>query len=427
MKKILYIFILSTFLFSSSIDELIDYGLKHSGIIKKSKNQIELSKLQHQNSKVMRYGDLNIVGNYTRYNSPRTLAPLTPSVIASGKPITTSENIFTSGVSYSVALFTGFAQTKQIEIDSISQNISYIKSQLTMEQFAYNIRSLYLSILAQQEILKAQKSYTNALRKLTNQIKIEVNLGKKAQIDLFKAESNLQSSKTYQEIISSNIEITKSSLSALVGKKVTRLRALKFKIKKPRYSINKLYKKIEKLSKIKIENMGIKKANHTIDKTNSAKLPQVHLNSYIGKNYAQDLISDDWDDETLWQVEVNVKYNLIDFGKSNIASQKAKIAKMNAIYQKEQSVLDMKKSLNEAVEKIKQSYAQYLGNNTQLKLMSKSQKIEQVRYNNSVATLNDLLFIKGQRALAQAKVIESRYNYKKSIYYLDYLLERGIK
>lgn len=427
MRQILYLFIFSGLLFGSSLDELIDYGLKHSSVIKKSRNQIELSKLQHQNSKVVQYGDLNIVGSYTRYNSPRTLAPLTPSVIASGKPITTSENIFASGVTYSVALFTGFAQTKQIEIDNISKNISYIKTQLTMEQFVYNIRSLYLSILAQQEILKAQKSYTNALRKLTKQIKTEVDLGSKAQIDLFKAESDLQSSKTYQEIISSNIEITKSSLSALVGKKVSRLKALKIKVKKPRYSINKLYKKIEKLSKIKIENMGLTKANRAIDKVNSSKLPQVHLNSYIGKNYAQDLISDDWDDETLWQVEVNVKYNLIDFGKSNIASQKAKIAKMNAIYQKEQTILDIKKSLNEAVEKIKQSYAKYLGNKTQLRLISKSQKIEQVRYNNSVATLNDLLFIKGQRALAQAKVIESRYNYKKSIYYLDYLLERGIK
>ncbi len=427
MKQILYLVIFSGLLFGSSLDELINYGLKHSSVIKKSRNQIELSKLQHQNSKVMQYGDLNIVGSYTRYNTPRTLAPLTPSVMASGQAVTTSENIFASGVTYSVALFTGFAQTRQIEIDSISQNISYIKTQLTIEQFAYNIRSLYLSILAQQEILKAQKSYTNALRKLTSQIKTEVDLGKKAQIDLFKAESDLQSSKTYQEIISSNIEITKSSLSALVGKKVTRLKALKIKVKKPRYSIDKLYTKIAKLSKIKIENMGVDKANRTIDKANSAKLPQVHLNSYIGKNYAQDLISDDWDDETLWQVEVNVKYNLVDFGKSSIASQKAKIAKMNAIYQKEQSILDIKKSLNEAVEKIKQSYAQYLGNKTQLRLITKSQKIEQVRYNNSVATLNDLLFIKGQRALAQAKVIENRYNYKKSIYYLDYLLERGIK
>ncbi len=427
MKQILYLFIFSGLLFGSSLDELIDYGLKHSSVIKKSRNQIELSKLQHQNSKVMQYGDLNIVGSYTRYNTPRTLAPLTPSVMASGQAVTTSENIFASGVTYSVALFTGFAQTRQIEIDSISQNISYIKTQLTIEQFAYNIRSLYLSILAQQEILKAQKSYTNALRKLTNQIKTEVDLGKKAQIDLFKAESDLQSSKTYQEIISSNIKITKSSLSALVGKKVSRLKALRIKVKKPRYSINKLYKKIEKLSKIKIENMGLTKANRTIDKVNSSKLPQVHLNSYIGKNYAQDLISDDWDDETLWQVEVNVKYNLVDFGKSSIASQKAKIAKMNALYQKEQTILDIKKSLNEAVEKIKQSYAQYLGNKTQLRLITKSQKIEQVRYNNSVATLNDLLFIKGQRALAQAKVIENRYNYKKSIYYLDYLLERGIK
>ncbi len=427
MKQILYLFVFSGFLFGSSLGELVHYGLTHSTIIKKSENQIELSNLAHQNSKIVQYGDLNLVGSYTRYNSPRTLAPLTPSSIASGSPITTSENIFSSGVSYSVALFTGFAQTREMEINHISKNISYIKSQLTKEQLVYNIRSLYLSILAQQEILKAQKNHTNALRKLTKQIKLEVKLGKKAQIDLLKVKSDLQSSQTYQEIISSNIEITKSSLSALVGKRVTRLKPIKIRVKKPRYSIDRLYKKIANLSKIKIENMQLQKANKSIDKAHSSKLPQLHLNSYIGKNYAQDLISDDWEDETIWQVELNVKYNLIDFGKSSIASQKAKIAKMNAIYQKEQTILDIKKSLNEAIEKIKQSYTQYLGNSSQLKLISKSQKIEEIRYQNGVATLNDLLFIKAQKSLARAKVIESRYNYKKSIYYLDYILERGVK
>jgi len=427
MRKVLYLFIFSGVLFGSSLNELVNYGLTHSTIVKKSQNQIELSNLNYKNSKVVRYGDLNLVGSYTKYNSPRTLAPLTPSAMASGLPITTSEDIFSSGISYSVAIFTGFAQTREMEINNISKNISYIKSKLTKEQLVYNIRSLYLSILAQQEILKAQKNHTTALRKLTKQIREEVKLGKKAQIDLFKVKSDLQSSQTYQEIISSNIEITKSSLSALIGKRVTRLKPIKIRVKKPRYSIDRLYKKIANLSKIKIENMQLKKANKSIDKAYSSKLPQLHLNSYIGKNYAQDLISDDWEDETIWQVELNVKYNLIDFGKSSIASQKAKIAKMNAIYQKEQTILDIKKSLNQAIEKIKQSYTQYLGNNSQLKLISKSQKIEEIRYQNGVATLNDLLFIKAQKSLAKAKVIESRYNYKKSIYYLDYILERGVK
>jgi len=427
MRKVLYLFIFSGVLFGSSLNELVRYGLTHSTIVKKSQNQIELSNLNYKNSKVVRYGDLNLVGSYTKYNSPRTLAPLTPTAMASGLPITTSEDIFSSGISYSVAIFTGFAQTREMEISNISKNISYIKTKLTKEQLAYNIRSLYLSILAQQEILKAQKNYTNTLRRLTKQIKLELKLGKKAQIDLFKVKSDLQSSKTYQDIISSNIEITKSSLSALIGKKVNSLKSIKIGVKKPRYSIDRLYKKVANLSKIKIENMQLKKANKSIDKAHSSKLPQLHLNSYIGKNYAQDLISDDWEDETIWQVELNVRYNLIDFGKSSIASQKAKIAKMNAIYQKEQTILDIKKSLNIAVAKIKQSYVQYLGNSSQLKLITKTQNIEEIRYRNGVSTINDLLSIKAQKSLAKAKLIESRYNYKKSLFYLDYILERGVK
>ena len=139
------------------------------------------------------------------------------------------------------------------------------------------------------------------------------------------------------------------------------------------------------------------------------------------------LATNEWDDETLWQAGVNVKWNLVDFGKRDLAVQQAKIAKMEATFQKEQTLLDLRKLLTEAVAKIKQSYAEYLGNSTQLKLSQKSENIEEVRYNNDVSTLNDLLLAKGQTQLARAKVIESKYNYQKSKYYLDYLLERGVE
>jgi len=426
MIRIFYILLLTVPLFSSTLDGLIGYATKHSTVVKQSQAQIELAQIKREESRVQQYGSLDLVGDYTHYNTPRTLMPLTPTIISSG-PITTTKDLFSAGLAYNVPLFTGFAQTRQIEIDDIASQMSTAKARLTTEQLVYNIRSLYLSILAQQEIVKAQRAYTHALKKLTKQIAYEVKVGKKAKIDLFKAQSNSEGSQTQQEVLASNIEMTKATLSSLVGKRVGKVIALRIKVKKPRYSVNKLYVKVSGLAKVEMEDMALTKADKMIAKSKAAKLPQVNLSSYVGKNYGEDLASKDWDNETLWQVGVNVKWNLVDFGKRDLGVQQAKIAKMEATFRKEQTLLDLRKLLTQGVEKIKQSYAEYLGNSAQLRLSKKSESIEKVRYANDVATLNDLLLAKGKRQLAQAKLIESKYNYKKSIYYLDYLMERGMK
>jgi outer membrane protein TolC len=75
-----------------------------------------------------------VAGDINHYNSPRTLGPLTPSVMMSRTPITTTKTIYSVGLMYSVALFTGFAQTRQVEIDEIDKNISEVKLKLTKEQ-----------------------------------------------------------------------------------------------------------------------------------------------------------------------------------------------------------------------------------------------------------------------------------------------------
>ena len=427
MKYLLYIFCVSVSLFGSTLNELSDYALSHSTVIRTSQAQANLSELKRKESKVQQYGELNIVGDYTHYNMPRTLAPLTPSAIGTGVPITTSKDIFYTGLTYAVPLFTGFAQTRQIEISTIAKQMADARMKLTKEQLVYNVRSLYLSILAQEQILHAQRSYTAALQTLTKQIAYEVELGKKAKIDLFKAQSNAQASQTQVEVLKNNIDITKATLSSLVGKEVKQLSAVKIKVSKPNYSVNRLYADVSLLSKVEMEEMSLRKADKTIAKSESSKLPQINFSGFVGKNYGEDLVSNEWDNETLWQAGVNVKWNLVDFGKRDLGVQQAKIAKMEATFQKEQTLLDLRKLLTEAVAKIKQSYAEYLGNATQLRLSQKSEKIEEVRYKNDVSTLNDLLLAKGQTQLARAKVIESKYTYQKSKYYLDYLLERGVE
>ncbi len=427
MSRILYIFLFTVPLFSSTLNGLIQYATQHSTVVKQSQAQIERAYIKREESRVQQYGSLDLVGDYTHYNTPRTLAPLTPTAIGAGVPITTTQDLFSAGITYNVPLFTGFAQTRQIEIDDIASQMSRAKARLTKEQLVYNIRSLYLSVLAQKEILNAQRTYTHALKKLTKQIAYEVKVGKKAKIDLFKAQSDAQASQTQQEILSANIEMTKATLSALVGKKIEELTPLAIKIQKPSYSVSKLYAQVSGLVKVEMDTMALRKADKAIAKSKSTKLPQMNFSSYVGKNYGEDLVSNEWDNETLWQVGVNVKWNLVDFAKRDLGVQQAKIAKMEATFKKEQTLLDLRKLLTQGVEKIKQSYAEYRGNSTQLRLSKKSEQIEKVRYENDAATLNDLLLAKGKRQLAQAKLIESRYNYKKSIYYLDYLLERGVK
>ena len=212
----------------------------------------------------------------------------------------------------------------------------------------------------------------------------------------------------------------------MVGKNIGSVTPLSIKVKKPYYSVNKLYEQASGLAKVEMEELALSKADKIIAKSKSAKLPQVNFQVMSVKTMVKTWRVTDLDNETLWQVGVNVKWNLVDFGKRNLNVEQAKIAKMEATFNKEQTLLDLRKLLTQGVEKIKQSYAEYLGNTAQLRLSQKSESIEKVRYENDAATLNDLLLAKGKRQLADARLIESKYNYKKSIYYLDYLLERGM-
>ena len=427
MKHIFYLFLFISVINASSLNELVDYATNNSPLIKQAKADLKLASLKQKSKQVERFGEFNLVGDITRYNIERTLAPLPPSAMKSPTPITTAKTIYSIGLNYSVPLFTGFAQTRDIEISKIAKSLSNIKVKLTKEEIAYNVKSLYLTVLSLKAILRAQNSYVNALNSLKKIVKQDVILGKKAEVDLLKIEQEIEMAKVDRELTKSNIEIAKASLSVVVGKKVGKLKPIKVRVKRDRYSINSLLNRVANLSKIQAEDLAIAKSNKVIQKANAANYPQIRLNGYIGKNYGKDIKTDEWDNKTLWQVGVKMQYNVVDFGKRDLNIQQAKVAKLKASIKKQQTILNVKKQLIEAVSKIKLSYQEYLGNTATLRLAKKAASIEEVRYKNGVSTINDLLLAKAQAQLAAAKSIKSRYDYKKSKYYLDYVLEVGAR
>ncbi|NPA73681.1 MAG: TolC family protein [Epsilonproteobacteria bacterium] len=427
MKYFLSIFLISISLFGDSLEELVDFALQNNTLIKKQTLNRDIASLKREESKKAQYGDVALVGGVDHYNSPRTLSPLTPSVMMGGVPITTTKTIYSVGVSYSVPLFTGFAQTREIQMSEIAKKMANVKVKLTKEQLAYNVKSLYLSILAQMEMLNAQKSYTKALIELKNTISEYVKLGKRAKIDLLKAEANVESSLTSQETTKANIKTLKATLSSLVGKSVDELEEVIITVKKPSYDVKSLFAKSASLSRVNIYDMGIKKAQKAVQKSKSTKYPQINLNSYFGKNYGDDIGPNGWDNADMVQVGLKLKYTLFDFGKRDIAIQKAKLSEMEAKLDRAQVLLDVKKMIIEAVAKIEKNYYGYLSSTKEMKLSKKSEDIEKVRYENGVSTINDLLLAKSKSEFALAKTILAKYDYQKSIYYLDYVLERGVK
>jgi len=425
--------LLSIPMFAVSLNSLIDQAMEHSTVIKKSKAQMELSRMKRQESRADQFGSIDLVGGYTHYNLPRTLAPLTPAVIATGAgDVPTTQDLYSAGVTYTVPLFTGFAQTRQVEMDGIAEAMAQSKLSLTREQLAYNVASLYLSILALEDMKTAQQKHVEALRRLKDTIASEVSLGKKARIDLLKAESDLYGNISYLEVLKGNIAMTKASLASLVGiDHIGTLQRVKVAVKKPHYALGDLMAKADSLNRIKVAEYSVKKAQKGVQKSESTLLPQVALNSYYGYNYGENEPtvvnpSTGWDNEKNWQIGINAKWTVFDFGKRDATIQKAKIAKMEAEFDKHQTLLDFKKSLIEAREKMRQAYANYQGNLKQYDLAKSSEKIERVRYENGVSTINDLLYATSQTQLARAKLIESKYNYQKGKFYMDYLLERGV-
>jgi outer membrane protein TolC len=287
-------------------------------------------------------------------------------------------------------------------------------------------------VLSLYELRDAQKSHIKALKSLERVVSESVKLGKKAPIDLLKVQRDLYDAIAILDDIKSNISKGIASMEALSGAdKIGSLKSIKIRPKKVRYSISKLLHKANGLNKIKIAQYNIKKASKMIEKSKASYYPQVALDSYYGYSYGENDPTNpkagEWADEKNYQVAINAKWDLYDFGKRDASLEVAKISKLQAKYENKQALLDLKKSIIEARADINNAYAQYIASTKQYKLAKHSQKIEYARYKSGASSINDLLYAKAQSMLSRAKLIQSKYNYQKAKYYMDYILESGVK
>jgi outer membrane protein TolC len=416
MKK--YI-ILSLFIFSFAkgitLDEIIKLAEKNNPVLKEKYLETRIQHYKSLEAKRKKYGEINLFGQYNKYEDKRILYPISPPL--NPLNLVGAENQFIIGAEYRVPLFLGFQLRKNIEINNIGKELKNIQYKLTKNQLIYNIKVIYLNILSLQKQLKASIEYKKSLEKLHENISEMVKLGRKPEVDLLKVEYELKNAEANIEKLKNSINSLKQGLRTLVGDENLALDNLEdIKPKNIQITINNL--DINQLDKIKTFYLQEKIAKRKIKIAIGSYLPKIYFHASAQRNMGASEYKD------LWNIGVSLNWTIFDFGQrySNYIQSKLELQKIKL--EKKNTYLKIKQDITEALDKIKTAEAEIKAREKQLKYSKEVEDIEKLKYQEGVSSIYDYLKAKAQYYMAESLYYKSIYDKEIAISYLEYLLEK---
>ncbi len=415
-----------------TLDDCVALALKNNPDLQRQQLSVQLADQDVSEQKSANFGSLNLVASYNHYNLSRTLAPLTPATIADDPAsVPTTRDLFLTGIVYELPLFTGFAQTRGVEISALQKEMAAAKLKLSREQLIYNVKSIYVSILSLRARERAQGEYVKALQRLQSDIDREFKLGKKARIDQLKAGADVTNAMAEQDRIGADIRILQGTLATLLN--IDGLKTLEdledIALSPQPVSSDGFGEKMNGLQRLQAARLEVEKNGKLAEKAKSSLYPQLMLNTSYGQNFGPNddtnKYSGDWQAEEIWQAGINMQWKVFDFGSSRAKIRKAKIQERQSRYEQTRTELELKRGLEEAVTRINTAVTDYASARQEYTMTSETETIEQVRYEQGAADINDLLYAKARNQLALSRLIAAGYRYAAAHFQLDYLLERG--
>ncbi len=409
-----YIFIFLFFIsfsYGITLQEIITAAKNNNPVLKQKELDIKIQEAKKKQSKAKRFGQIDIYGSYNKYEDPRILYPISPPL--NPLNLVGAENQFIGGISYSVPIFTGFKLKNTVKISKIGKTLKEIQYKLTKNQIIYNIRTIYIKILSLEKQKKAFEEYKKSLEKLYSDVEEGVKVGKKAEVDLLKVEYDIKNTQATIEKLKNSIKALKAGLKTLAGKEdldLSHLEDIKLSKNIPLINTNNLdfIKQAKIQTKIAEKKLNIAKGEY---------YPQVFFKASAQRNMGNGEYKD------LWQISVNIKYNLFDFGlRKNQYIQKALELK-KAKLQEKNAYLTLNQKIEEAISQIKTAQSKIKATKKQLQLAKTVEDIEKTKYETGVSDIYDYLHAKAQRFLAESSYFQALYEKEMAISYLKYILE----
>ena len=412
-----------------TMEEAVSLALTNNLNLQKQQMDQKFTKNDLAEKKSQNFGKIDLISSYTRYNRPRTLVPMTPGLINGGPSgVPTTEDFFVTGIMYEIPVFTGFTQKCSIEISALQKKMAGSATKLTREKLIYNVKTLYLNILALQAREEAQQSYIKALQEFYNVIVQEVTLGRRARVERLKAAAEVENAKTQGSRIHGNIKIARATLAGLLNiDEVPLLEKVVINVtphEKSDYS-----HEIKSLEQYRGKKLNAEKNKKLLQKARGALFPQIAFNTFYGQNYGPDDSSSsnngDWENKEVWQASFNLKWNIFDFGIKKSKIQKAKIREEQSLLEERNIKLEIKEYMIKANTEIETAMESYYSAKAELAMTREMEVIEELRFNRGAISINDLLYARARNQQALSRFIDAGYRYRSAQFYLDYILENG--
>jgi len=390
-----------------TLEEAIDTALKKSPVLAIERERHLDAKEQKRLRRSTAMGRIDLVAGYTKYNLPRTLAPIVPPI---SPDVTSSEEISSLGVRYDVLLFNGFADLYAVKIAELGEKSAQVQMGLSRAQLIYNVESLFYRIVSFMEQKRFARAYVEALERLMQDVEAGVAAGKRAEVDRLKVAADLEDARYTLRAVDDSIETLKAKLAATIG--IERIDG----IEAPTGAERRMEAgDAEKSYRLQKERLQLAKSEKGLGQSRARYYPKVALSAYYGDNFGAG------ERVELWQVGLNLSWPIFDFGERDAHSQKARIARQIARLKLENSRLQLQSDIVDAKRRIDRAEAKLASTRRQVGYLAKVREAERVRYDRGASQIYDLLYAEAKYQKAVSERVEALYDLQMQYAYLDYI------
>ncbi len=307
-KSFLFL-VLSTGLgFSLTLKEALNLAEKNYYGLKAKRYEYLSAKNAYYAQIAKRFGQITLFYAYNQYKTPRIVAPISPTAMATGT-LPTDDQLRTYGFKYTVRLFDGCQQFFLIRAKGKEAELSYIDYSDALAQTRKGVKELYFQILALRAKLSALEERKKAVDELYRIVKTSYEVGKKSLLDLLNVSAERKAVEAAISDLKAKIESTKRQLAVLLGLKDTYFSIEDVKVKPVRFSAQKL------LTRFLNGNFKLKEVERKKEITDYYR--RAALSEFSPK--VDFVYTKQWyryDDTTRsdWQYTLQVSFPIFDFG-----------------------------------------------------------------------------------------------------------------
>lgn len=166
-----------------TLEEAIQTALTNSTAIIKGKNAIEVTGAQVIGAYGQFLPDVNVAGAYSYTGGDNLLTVTNPTLVSSQR-----SNITYQVVS-SINIYNGMANRSALKASLLNKEAAELTLERAQQQITLDITQSYLQVVLDQQIAEFGKQNVQASLNRENQLRELVNVGRRAQSDLFQQQS----------------------------------------------------------------------------------------------------------------------------------------------------------------------------------------------------------------------------------------------